>query len=136
MLAGYERSAEPGELPRADAAVVQDSEQVDRAIRPSEASELSLVRPRGEIVLPGSSQPRVADSPLLCAVAGRGLRLSSSRCGDFREAIDLVRRDSELLRLGELLITHRFGAAEIREAFAVARSPDCIKAVIEHETAP
>jgi hypothetical protein len=76
LLAGYERSAETGELPRADAAVVQSGEQVDRAIRPSEASELSLVRPRGEIVLPGSSQLRVADSPLLRAVAGRGLRLS------------------------------------------------------------
>jgi threonine dehydrogenase-like Zn-dependent dehydrogenase len=136
LLAGYERSAEPGELPRADAAVVQSGEQVDRAIRPSEASELALVRPRGEIALPGSSRPRVADSPLLRAVAGRGLRLSSSRCGDFHEAIDLVRCDSELLRLGELLVTHRFGAADIREAFAVARSPGCIKAVIEHGTTP
>ena len=136
LLAGYQRSAEAGELPRADAAVVQSSEQVDRAIRPSEASELSLVRPRGEIALPRSSQPRVADSPLLRAVAGRGLRLSSSRCGDFREAIDLVRRDADLLRLGELLVTHRFGAEKIREAFTVARSPDCIKAVIEHGMTP
>jgi threonine dehydrogenase-like Zn-dependent dehydrogenase len=136
LLAGYERSAEAGELPRADAAVVQSSEQVDRAIRPSETSELSLVQPRGEIVLPGSSEPCVADSPLLRAVAGRGLRLSSSRCGDFREALDLVRRDPELLRLGEFLVTHHFGAAEIREAFAVAGSPDCIKAVIEHGAAP
>jgi len=136
LLSGYQRNAEAGELPRADAAVVQSSEQVDCAIRPSETSELSLVRPRGEIVLPGSNQPHLADSPLLRAVADRGLRLSSSRCGDFCEALDLVRGDAELLRLGELLITHRFGAAEIREAFAVARSPDCIKAVIEHGTAP
>jgi threonine dehydrogenase-like Zn-dependent dehydrogenase len=132
LLAGYQRSAEPGELPRADAAVVASGEQVDRAIRPSQESELSLVRPRGEIVLSGSSQSRVADSPLLRAVAGRGLRLSSSRCGDFREALELVRGDPDLLRLGEILVTHRFAAGEIRRAFAVARSPDCIKAVIEH----
>jgi hypothetical protein len=136
LLAGYQRSAGPGELPRADAAVVESSEQVDHAIRPSQESELSLVRPRGEIVLPESSQSRVAYSPLLRAVAGRGLRLSSSRCGDFREALELVRGDPELLRLGEILVTHRFPATEIRRAFAVARSPDCIKAVIEHEAAP
>jgi threonine dehydrogenase-like Zn-dependent dehydrogenase len=136
LLADCERSAEPGELPRADAAVVQSVEQVDRAIRPSSASELSLVRPRGEIALPRSEELFPADSPLLHAVASRGLRLSSSRCGDFREAIDLIRRDPELLRLGELLVTHRFGAAQIREAFAAARSPECIKAVIEQVTAP
>jgi hypothetical protein len=61
----------------------------------------------------------------------RNLRLSSSRCGDFRAALELFAADPRLQRLGERLITHRFRAADLPRAFEVARSRACIKAVVE-----
>jgi hypothetical protein len=71
-------------------------------------------------------------SPLAQAVVDRGLRLSSSRCGDFHTALDLLAHDAELCQRLEQFVTHRFGARELAHAFEVARSPECIKAVVEH----
>lgn len=117
-------------LPRADVAVVDAAEQVDRAIRPGAADQPSLVRPCGAIALLASST--AGSSSLLRAVAGRGLRLSSSRCGDFRAALALVAADPELRRIGERLVTHTFPASDLPAAFATARSRECIKAVVAH----
>ncbi|MFT4842354.1 MAG: threonine dehydrogenase-like Zn-dependent dehydrogenase [Planctomycetota bacterium] len=117
-------------LPRADVAVVDSATQVDAAIRPESGSEQSLVRPRGAVLVhPGAD---VADSVLLQAVVARGLRLTSSRCGDFRSALDLLAADTDLCRIGERLITHRFTAGELKEAFAVAGSRACVKAVVTY----
>ena len=74
----------------------------------------------------------VAGSRLLEAVVGRGLRLTSSRCGDFRAALDLLSSDNELCRIGERLVTHHFNANELQKAFEVAGSRACIKAVVSH----
>jgi len=133
LLARFEANAAIGELPRADAAVVDDAAQIDEVIRPTPGSELSPVRPCGDIALLDTTDPGA--SPLLAAITGRDLRLSGSRCGDFRRALDLVRGDPELLALGERLVTHRFTVDEIRRAFETARTPECIKAVIEHSAA-
>jgi hypothetical protein len=84
-------------------------------------------------VLPGES--RHPDSCLLDAIATRGLRLSSSRCGDFHAALALMSADPALQQLGRLLVTHRFPAASIVEAFETARTPGCIKAIVEHPSA-
>lgn len=117
-------------LPRADVAVVDSAAQADAAIRPQSGNELALVRPRGAVLVhPDAS---IADSVLLAAVATRGLRLTSSRCGDFRAALDLLATDGELRRIGERLVTHHFPANELKEAFAVAGSRACVKAVITH----
>jgi len=117
-------------LPRADVAVVDSPRQADAAIRPSSDSELSLVRPRGAVLV--HPEASMLDSVLLEAVVGRGLRLSSSRCGDFRAALELMSADPELLRIGERLVTHRFAAGDLREAFKVAGSRACIKAIVSH----
>jgi threonine dehydrogenase-like Zn-dependent dehydrogenase len=117
-------------LPRADVAVAASAAQVDAAIRPVPGEEVALVRPRGAILVPAAAD--VASSPLLAAVAGRGLRLSSSRCGDFRAALALLAADPALCRLGEGLVTHHFAAADLPAAFAAARSRGCIKAVVAH----
>ena len=92
--------------------------------------ELALVRPRGQILVHADAE--TGASPLLRAVRERDLRLSSSRCGDFREALALLMAQPELRRIGERLVTHRFAAVELPEAFAVARTRACIKAVIAH----
>jgi len=122
-------------LPRADVAVVDSAERVDLAIRPRPGREEALVRPRGDILV--SAAAEVAGSPLLAAVRDRGLRLSSSRCGEFEPALQLLAGNKELARIGEKLVTHRFGAQELADAFRTAKSRGCVKAVVSQtEVAP
>lgn len=136
-LAAHFAAATDG-LPRADVAVAEDAAGIDAAIRPIAGSEVALVRPRGEVlVLPGSPlSADLAAAPLLAAIAGRGLRLTSSRCGDFHAALQLLAGDAELRRIGERLVSHHFAAAELRQAFVTARSPGCIKAVVDQPESP
>ncbi len=132
LLAGVVRAAGAA-LPRADVAVVEDAEELADAIRPGDVASHAVVRPRGAIaVLPGA---RGDASPLLRAVVGRGLRLTSSRCGDLRAAAALLERDPDLRRIGERLVTHWFGPDRMNEAFATARSAGCIKAVVSQPEA-
>ncbi len=129
LLARVERETRPGELPRADAVVVHDAAGLDAAIRPRPEAEVALVRPRGRLLVAPDAD---RSTPLLDAVAGRGLRLSSSRCGDFRRALALLVGDPALRSLGERFVTHRFHADELERAFEVARSPGCVKALVAH----
>ncbi|MCB1020417.1 MAG: alcohol dehydrogenase catalytic domain-containing protein [Bryobacterales bacterium] len=123
----------PGSLPRVDAAVVKSVRGVELAIRPSENREVSVVRPRGAILLDKGSEEDYAASPLLRAVWERGLRLTSSRCGDFAAAIALLSADERLRAAAPRLITHRFPAAETAKAFEAAAGRASIKALVEHE---
>ncbi|MEZ5366566.1 MAG: hypothetical protein R2748_30565 [Bryobacterales bacterium] len=77
VLDRLEAHPPPGSLPRVDAAVVKSMRGVDLAIRPSENREVSVVRPRGAILLDKGSDEEFAASPLLRAVWERGLRLTS-----------------------------------------------------------
>ncbi|MCA3010540.1 MAG: alcohol dehydrogenase catalytic domain-containing protein [Phycisphaerales bacterium] len=126
-LAAHYAKANDG-LPRADVAVADDAVGVDAAVRPRAGSEEPLVRPRGLVLC--HPEARVDGAPLLAAVVGRGLRLSTSRCGDFAQALAALAADPELARIGERLVTHRFGGDRLAEAFATARSRGCIKAIV------
>ncbi len=130
LLARLEAAAGPGEMAQADAAVVDGAAGVDAAIRPSPAREVGLVRPRGLILV----DPRggTSGSPLLEAVAACDLRLTSTRCGRFEPAIERLAADAALRANAARLVTHEFPAARLPEAFAAARSGDCIKAVVHH----
>ncbi len=132
-LAELESSTGPDALPRADVVLVATAADIDAAIRPRAGNEASLVRPRGTIrVQPNATR---GDSVLVDAIADRGLRLSSSRCGDFARALALLAGDARLRDLGERFVTHRFTASDasaIDAAFRVARSPACIKAIVRH----
>jgi threonine dehydrogenase-like Zn-dependent dehydrogenase len=129
LVASYEPATDG--LPRADVAVADSPAAVDAAIRPRAGREEALLRPRGEILVLAAAAN--AGSGLLDAVVARDLRLSSSRCGDFRAALRMLAQDPELLRLGERLVTHRFAAGDLAAAFATARSRGCIKAVVVHD---
>jgi threonine dehydrogenase-like Zn-dependent dehydrogenase len=131
LLLEIERASEAGEIPRADVAVVERREQVDAALRPDREREVSLVRPRGEIQLLGDAGAP-DDGALVHAIRERDLRLSGSRCGDFREALELMRHDDTLRRLGELMVTHHFDAGDLARAFETARSRAAIKVVVDH----
>lgn len=129
-LRTIEAEGEQESLPRADAAVVARAEDADAAIRPETQSQRSLVRPRGKVFIhPEAASPA---SPLLTAALGRGLKLTSSRCGDFHAALELMAHDPMLLTLGDMLITHRLPADKLDAAFAAARGKESIKVVIEH----
>ena len=117
-------------MSRTDIAVVDGAEHVDRVIRPSSENEISLVKPRGQILLRPDAA-RDSESLLVREVAERGLVLSSSRCGDFRRAIQLLADNEELRSVGDKLITQRFDNMDMNRVFEIARSAGCIKAVVD-----
>jgi threonine dehydrogenase-like Zn-dependent dehydrogenase len=126
-LARHYAAAADG-LPRADVAVADSAATIDAAVRPRDGAEEALIRPRGFVLV--HPQTDTADSPLLAAIVGRGLVLTTSRCGDFQAALDLLAGDTELARIGERLVTHHFAVDRLVDAFAMARSRGCIKAVV------
>lgn len=121
-------------LPRFDVAVVDRAAQVDEVVRPDASRETSLVRPRGGIWL----APALRDdetSAALRAVGRRGIAITTSRCGDFRAALAAMASD-EALRTGLAgLVTHRLPTSRLARAFDLARAPESIKVVVEHEDA-
>lgn len=117
------------ELPSADLAVVDHATGVDRALRPWAEREEGLVRARGRIEVARVSDP---DGPLLHALRDRNLELSTSRCGDFKKALDLLEADVELSSRLPQLITHRLQANRLAEAFEIAQGPESIKVVVDH----
>ncbi len=132
MLANLEAQATANVLPRADVVVVDRPSRIDEVLRPDAEREVSLVRPRGAIVATGQSAPS-GRSALWDAVVGRGIKVTTSRCGDFRTALDLMVEDAALAEIGKRMITHRFSADELGQAFSTARSAACVKAVVLHE---
>lgn len=120
---------EPGDgcLTGFEVAVVDDLAGADRAIRPQPGVESGLVRPTGTILL---REPR--GGVLAEAVVQRGIRLASSRCGDFRTALELLSGDGELRSTIRTLITGRFPAGALGAALDAARQRDAIKVVVEH----
>jgi len=120
------------ELPAADLVVVDHAEGVDGALRPWPDREEGLVRARGRIEVARISS---SDGPLLQALSHRNLELSTSRCGDFKQALSLLENDSGLSSQLPRLITHHLRADQLSEAFEIAQGPDSIKVVVEHEPA-
>ncbi|HHI80994.1 MAG TPA: hypothetical protein ENK02_13585 [Planctomycetes bacterium] len=120
----------PDGVPGADLVVVDRSSNIDQAIRPIRGRELSLLRPGGSILLRKNEAEK---SSLYRAVDDRGIRLGSSRCGNFEEALALLVGDPQLQFLGEILVDHHFFAGQLEEAFAAASSSACIKAVIRQQ---
>ncbi len=120
-------------FPGFDLALASTATEVDEILRPDPAREISLVRARGAIVVAGG---KVVDesfeSPLREALS-RGVRIQSSRCGDFQRALELLAENSELARkLREEMITHRLPLNHIQTAFEIAAdSGRSIKVVVD-----
>jgi threonine dehydrogenase-like Zn-dependent dehydrogenase len=133
LLRSLEATPPLNHMPRVDAAVVDTIGCAERSIRPFDDRQDSLVRPRGAILVTSPAQAEIEASPLLGAVWERNLRLTTSRCGDFAAAIALLQSDDALRAVAPRLITHRFTAAEVPQAFQAAAGPDAIKAIVEHE---
>ncbi len=117
-------------LQRVDCAFVDSQEMLDTVIRPNCSRENSFIRPRGVIFVKRNAKN--ISSPLLQAISQRGMTLSTSRCGSFKDAIGFLERIPHLKTLGDEMITQIFSIDRIEEAFQVARSRSCIKAVVEN----
>ncbi len=131
-LAESLRNQPPNGLPKADAVVVDSPDELVEAIRPGGFGEYSPVRPTGIIFYAGQAPENVS---LLRQLQQKKLRLSSSRCGNFDSAIELLTSDEALRDLGAKMITHRFPAARLATAFEAVAAKDCVKAVVSHESA-
>lgn len=121
------------DLPRFDAAIVADWDEVDAVIRPNPEEEVSLVRPRGAVLVWADMPPAdTAALPLHHAVCQRGVALQSSRCGDFHDAVSLLAEQPALAEvLVRLMVTHVFPADDLKEAFEVAAdSSQSIKVLV------
>ena len=111
----------------ADVVAVPSLAEVDTAIRLVAGLERGLVRPRGLIVVSGGAAGRQV---LGDAVLGRGVMVTTSRCGDFRAALDLL---PDVPALADALVTATFPAERLVEAFAAAADPGQLKVVVTQE---
>jgi threonine dehydrogenase-like Zn-dependent dehydrogenase len=116
-------------LPRFDVAIINDAETLAKVIRPKTDTEVSLVRPRGAILVKDYS----GENKLLRFISEGG-RLISSRCGDFHYALRILKDNPVIARsLSNSLITDYYPANELKRAFEKAKEPSVVKVVIKHE---
>ena len=122
-------SVRGGDSEQVPLAVVESIESIDKILRPWPDREQGIIRPRGTILLADVDQPRAG---LLAPILKRGIKISTSRCGDFRLALPIMQK---LLEKGidpGTIITDELPVNELPEAFARARSPGSIKVVLVH----
>jgi threonine dehydrogenase-like Zn-dependent dehydrogenase len=108
----------PGALP-AGAVVAHTPAEIDAAIRPTAGLERSAVGPRGMIHVADAGQPR---TPLLEAILGRDLRVTSSRCGDFHAALEVLAEGTRSQHLASELVRAIVSAEHLTDAFDRAGS--------------
>lgn len=128
-LLAYAEEVRSGQARQVSLAVVESIESVDRLLRPWPDREQGIIRPTGTILVADTGQAR---DGLLSPMLERGIRISTSRCGDFRRALPILQALLERgIDLGAI-VTETLPAAELPRAFERARSPGNIKVVVEH----
>jgi threonine dehydrogenase-like Zn-dependent dehydrogenase len=121
-----------GDSEQAALAVVETVGTADRVLRPWPDREQGLIRPRGTILVADTGQNR---DGLLSPILERGIRIGTSRCGEFRRALPVMQTLLEMgIDLGRI-VTGTLPAAELPQAFEQARSPGNIKVVVTHSCA-
>lgn len=118
-----------GSALQASLAVVESIESVDRLLRPWPDQEQGIIRPTGRILVADVGQARAG---LLSPILERGVKIGTSRCGDFRRALPIMQTLLEKgIDLGAI-VTETLQAGELPRAFERARSPGNIKVVVIH----
>lgn len=110
----------------ADLAVARGVREVDAILRPDPALERGLVRARGAVLVAGAG----AGDDVTGLLRRRGLRLTTTRCGDFPSALEVL-TDPALRGLGERLVTDVVPAIRLADAFARA-APGGGKVIVTH----
>lgn len=126
IQSGWQLEGSP--VPRFDLAVAASLAEIDQIIRPVAGMEFSILRPRGAILFAGP-----AAGPLEEAIAGRGLELRTSRCGDFHRTMKLLEEQPWISKaFEEQMITHRFDLEHIGQAFETASdSAHSVKVIVD-----
>jgi len=109
----------------ADVVAVPSIADVDVAIRPDAGVERGLVRPRGVVVIAEGKE-----GPLGDAVLRRGVMVTTSRCGEFLAALDLL---PDVPDLADALVTTTLPAERLAEAFTTAAAPAQLKVVVTQD---
>jgi threonine dehydrogenase-like Zn-dependent dehydrogenase len=132
-----------GDFPRFDLAIISKIEEIDQVIRPTIKKEISLVRARGAILMcdndvdynNNTKNTKTYEHPIQEAILGRNIQIWTSRCGDARDALKLLKDNPDLAsKLEKEVFTHEFELKDINKAFDTARSSkECIKARIKIE---
>ncbi len=118
-------------LDGADVAVASTLAEIDAAIRPEAGLERPLVHARGVIAVVDRGQRRAG---LLEPLLDKGLRVTTSRCGEFRQALPVLAGLPAVIgtRLGDALVTDVVPAARLEQGYAAARDPASVKVVATH----
>ena len=124
------RVIEHSALPRvpygaADMVAVASIADVDTAIRPDGSIERGLVRPRGMVVV-----AEAKERPLGDALLRRGVMVTTSRCGDFRSALDML---PDVPDLAAELVTTTLPADRLVDAFTAAAASDQLKVIVTQD---
>ncbi|KAJ3313106.1 hypothetical protein HDV04_002423 [Boothiomyces sp. JEL0838] len=108
--------SEGSKLPRFDLAVCTSAKEVDDIVTPNSSHDRSLVRVRGAILI---ANPK--ENPLLEAINSRQIKITTSRCGDFNDAIRVLSQptSSTLVQNLDRLITHQFRLEELPSALEI-----------------
>jgi threonine dehydrogenase-like Zn-dependent dehydrogenase len=103
--------------------------EIDHTIRPHQDREIGLVCARGTIAVPDVGQAREG---ILEPLLARRIRFTSTRCGDFPPAIDLLadERLSLAARFADHLVTDVFPSSDLAKAFARAADPETLKVAV------
>ncbi len=125
-----EREAAALPLGGADVVVAGSLAEVDAAVRPRADRERGLVRPRGVVVLAGTGPAR---DVLAAALLDRGISVTTSRCGDFAAALDLLPHAAGDLAMR--LTSNVIASSRLADAFATAARPSAVKVVVTHSDA-
>ena len=90
----------------------------------------SLIKPKGKIFLMG----RVNDFSTLQKALNRGVKINTSRCGDFSEAIKLFQENMPFtMRFLEFFISGVYSAENLEESFERAKTDKkLIKVLVKH----
>jgi threonine dehydrogenase-like Zn-dependent dehydrogenase len=110
------------------AVVARSAAEIDAAIRPTQGVESSAVGARGTIHVGEGSG---ASNALMEAILRRGLRVSSSRCGDFHAALEVLREGGMAERLSSELVRAVVPAEHLGDAFSRAATEGG-KIVVSH----
>jgi threonine dehydrogenase-like Zn-dependent dehydrogenase len=123
-------------LPRFDLCIVNGNNlnEVDKVIRPFENSEISLIKPKGNIFLHFYQEKDNSHNynNLQNFLMSNGI-ITTSRCGDFRLTLDYLESDEILRQDIQNMITHVLPIEKIEEGFKLAKSEDAIKVILKHE---
>ena len=109
----------------ADVVAAASVTEVDAVIRPEASIERGVVRPRGLIVVTEGTERLLGE-----AVLRRGVVVTTSRCGEFHSAIDLL---PEVPDLPDALVTTTFPADRLAEALTTAATPGHLKVVVTQD---